>query len=87
MPAAGLSEIALANRPLAAGTANSVAVICAPALSPKMVTLPGSPPNSAMLSWTQRNANTRSRRYTLLSRVICGVDKDDRSRHPNAPSR
>lgn len=38
-------------------------------------------------SWTQRNANTRSRRYTLLSRVICGVDKDDRSRHPNAPSR
>ena len=45
-PDAGLSEIARANRPSAAGTANNVAVMHAPALSPKMVTLPGSPPNS-----------------------------------------
>ena len=41
MPLAGLSEIACAKRPFAAGTASSVATACAPALSPKIVTLSG----------------------------------------------
>jgi hypothetical protein len=52
MPAAGLSEMARWNSPAAAGTASSVAVMCAPALSPKMVTLSGSPPKLAMFSLT-----------------------------------
>ena len=42
--------------PSAAGTASSVATACAPALSPKIVTLSGSPPNTAMLSRTHRSA-------------------------------
>ena len=70
---AGLSEIAWANRPLAAGTASSVATACAPALSPKIVTLSGSPPNTAMLSRTQRSAITRSRRNRLSSKVMSVV--------------
>ena len=67
IPLAGLSEIAWAKRPLAAGTASSVATACAPALSPKIVTLSGSPPKTAMLSRTQCNAITRSRRNRLSS--------------------
>ena len=69
MPLAGLSEIAWAKSPSAAGTASSVATACAPALSPKIVTLSGSPPNAAMLSRTQRSAITRSRRNRLPSMV------------------
>ena len=57
------------NRPLAAGTASRVATACAPALSPKIVTLSGSPPNTAMLSRTHRSAITRSRRNRLSSIV------------------
>ena len=71
--------------PSAAGTASNVAVMHAPALSPKMVTLSGSPPNRAMLSRIHCNASTRSRRYRLLSMVMSGVDSDDRSRQPSAP--
>ena len=57
----------------------------APALSPKMVTLPGSPPNSAMLSCTQRNASTRSRRYKLLSMVMLAASTA--TTDPNIPAR
>lgn len=87
IPAAGLSEIALAKRSFAAGTASNVATACAPALSPKIVTLSGSPPNTAMFSRTQRRAITKSRRYRLSSIVTSEFDSDDRSRHPSAPRR
>lgn len=79
--------MARANRPLAEGTASREAVMHAPALSPKIVTLSGSPPNPAMLSRTHCNASTRSRRYKLLSMVMSGVDSDEKSTHPSAPSR
>jgi hypothetical protein len=87
MPLAGLSEIACAKRPLAAGTAIKVATAWAPALSPKMVTFSGSPPNTAIFSRTQRSASSRSARYRLPSIGCSGVDSADRSRHPNAPRR
>jgi hypothetical protein len=87
MPLTGLCEMARAKRPLACGTASSVATACAPALSPKIVTLSGSPPNTSTLSRTQRSAITRSRRYRLPSIGFSGVDSDDRSMQPSAPSR
>ena len=59
----------LGKRPLASGMARSVATACAPALSPKIVTLSGSPPKAAMFSRTQRSAITRSRRNRLSSMV------------------
>ena len=51
--AAPLSPIAFWNRPFASGEAICALTENDPALSPKMVTLPGSPPNAAMLSCTQ----------------------------------
>ena len=84
IPLAGLSEIACAKSPLAAGTASSVATACAPALSPKIVTLSGSPPNTAMLSRTQRSAITRSRRNRLSSMVMSRVGQ---RRQVEAPQR
>ncbi len=53
-----LSEIAFANRPLAAGEAASMDTEMPPADSPKMVTLFSSPPNWAMLSFTHFRAAT-----------------------------
>ncbi len=58
--AAPLSAIARWNSPLAEGMAIRVETFPAPPDSPKMVTLPGSPPKRAMLSWTQRRAATQS---------------------------
>nr|WP_240001538.1 MULTISPECIES: hypothetical protein [unclassified Streptomyces] len=51
-----LWRIALRNRPVAAGAASSAPIEKAPADWPARVTLPGSPPNAAMLSPTQRRA-------------------------------
>ncbi len=72
MPAAGLSEIVPWSG-LEAGTANSVAVICAPALL-KMV----------IQSWVTAERDAMDQRHhqvaqvpSLLPRVICGVDKDE----------
>ena len=87
IPDAGLSAIAWAKRPFASGTASRVATACAPALSPKIVTLSGSPPKVAMFSRTHPRAATRSRRKRLLSIVASRVDSDDRSKHPSAPRR
>ena len=71
---AGLSEIACAKSPLAAGTASSVATACAPALSPKIVTLSGSPPNTAMLSRTQlqRHHQIAQEQVVVDGDVACG---------------
>ncbi len=51
-----LCTMARRKRPLAAGVPSSVATLNPPADSPKIVTLPGSPPKTAMLSRTQRKA-------------------------------
>ena len=58
---APLSPIARWNSPRASGDAMSALTENEPADSPKIVTLPGSPPNAAMLSCTQRSAATWSR--------------------------
>ena len=55
-----LWTIARWNRPRACGMAMMVLTFAPPPDWPKMVTLAGSPPNSAMLSCTQRSAATRS---------------------------
>jgi hypothetical protein len=51
-----LSAIALENRPNAVGEAMFVQTLAPPADSPKIVTLPGSPPNENALPCTQRIA-------------------------------
>ena len=53
---APLSEIARWNKPFASGDPVSAATSAAPADSPKIVTLFGSPPNAAMFFCTQRSA-------------------------------
>src|SRR5262245_16439335 len=50
-----LCVIALWNRPAAPGDIRFAVVSMAPADWPPSVTLPGSPPNAAMLRWTQRS--------------------------------
>jgi len=57
--------MALWNNPSAAGTASKAVTLMAPADSPKIVTLLGSPPKAAMLSRTHRNAATWSSRPAL----------------------
>ena len=52
---APLCEIARCKRPFASGDATSDAIAIAPADWPNTVTLPGSPPNAAMLLCTQRS--------------------------------
>jgi hypothetical protein len=54
--AAPLSPIALWNRPLASGEAIRMLTENDPADSPKMVTLPGSPPNAAAFFCTHCSA-------------------------------
>src|ERR1051325_3503280 len=51
-----LSLIARGNSPALAGDATCAQVSNEPADSPNSVTLPGSPPNWAMLSWTHCSA-------------------------------
>ena len=51
--------------------------LAAPALTPKMVTLPGSPPNCLMFCWTQRRAITWSFRPLLP-----GISASGRLRKP-----
>jgi hypothetical protein len=51
-----LSAAALWKSPLAAGMAISVVTLPPPPDCPKIVTLPASPPNSAMLSRTHSSA-------------------------------
>ena len=63
-----------------AGRRSGATTDVAPADSPKIVTLPGSPPNAAMLSRTQRSAATWSRRPWFAPR-------SGWARNPSAPSR
>ena len=74
-----LCAIALWNRPRAAGQASMALTFAPPPDWPKIVTLPGSPPNAAMLSRTQANAATMSstpalpdwpKRSSLSSRTL-----------------
>ena len=53
------------NNPRAAGAVINSETLMAPADSPKIVTLSGSPPREAMLRRTQRRASTWSRSPTL----------------------
>src|SRR5579863_1862464 len=53
---APLSPIARWNKPLASGEATSALTDMEPADSPKMVTLPGSPPNAAIFFFTHSSA-------------------------------
>src|SRR5207249_2674118 len=53
--------MALWNSPFAAGKAISTLTLAPPPLSPKIVTLPGSPPKRAILSRTHSSAATMSR--------------------------
>ena len=52
-----LSAIAFENKPRAAGAAIRYMTLSAPADSPAMVTLEGSPPNEPMLRLTHRSAS------------------------------
>ena len=60
-PSAPLSPIARWNKPFESGEAMSARTSMEPADWPKMVTLPGSPPNCAILSWTHWSAAIWSR--------------------------
>ena len=57
-----LSEMAPRKRPFASGDAQSIDTAMAPALSPMMVTLDGSPPKAAMFSFTHFRPSIMSRR-------------------------
>ena len=65
--AAPLWVMARRKRPSARGTARSVPTLIAPADSPKIVTLSGSPPKAAMLSRTHSSAAIWSRRPRFAS--------------------
>ena len=80
MPGAELSAMARWKSPRAAGIVISVVTEMAPADSPKIVTLSGSPPNAAMLSCTQRSAASWSRSPRFPSRGRSGVANDEKSR-------
>ena len=85
---APLSAIALWNSPLATGEPASLPTIAAPADSPKIVTLFGSPPNAAMFAFTHFSAAMASASAWLPdalrpdSFVSSGCAKK-----PNAPRR
>ncbi len=80
--------IARWNRPFATGEPARPPTMAAPADSPKIVTLFGSPPNAAMLAFTQRSTAMLSASAWLPdafrpdSLVSSGCEKN-----PNAPSR
>ena len=59
---APLSPMARWNRPCESGDAMSALTAKEPADSPKIVTLPGSPPNAAMFFFTHCSAATWSSR-------------------------
>ena len=84
---AGLSAIAAANSPFAAGTASSASTDEPPALSPNTVTLSASPPNAAMLRCTHSSAAIWSRRPRLVSNGCSGSAYSVTSRNPNGPNR
>ena len=62
---APLCAIALLNNPAVRGEDSNSVTLMAPADSPKMVTLPGSPPNASMLRCTHSSAATWSSRPRL----------------------
>ena len=62
-------------------------VLAAPEDSPNTVTAPGSPPNESMWSRTHSRAAIWSRKPQFDSKMTSDVEKADRSRKPNAPTR
>ena len=78
--AAPLCRIARRNSPSARGIASSIPMLIAPADSPKIVTLPGSPPNAAISSRTHSSAATWSSRPTFAM-------PSSRCRKPSDPGR
>ena len=92
VPAAPLWAMARWNRPGREATPSSVPTLMPPADSPKIVTLPGSPPKAAMLSrthagrptwsrmpWcpTRRSASPRSAEVEEAERAEAVVDRHD----------
>ena len=77
-----LMMMALWNSPLADGMLSSVPTFPPPPDSPKMVTLPGSPPNSAMLSLTHCSAATTSSMPTFAEYLYFS-EQPERSRNPS----
>ena len=79
--------MALWKSPCAAGIVRSVATLMPPADSPKIVTLPGSPPNAATLLRTHSSAATWSRMPSLpVDGIVPFVSSFSRTK-PNGPMR
>ena len=81
-----LSATALWTRPFAEGIEITSHTFAPPPDWPMMVTLPGSPPKFAMLSWTHCRDATRSRTPTLPEFLKAGPAAE-RSEKPKALSR
>jgi hypothetical protein len=73
----------LVNNPFAAGIPISVVTFPPPPDCPKIVTLPGSPPNAATLSRTHSSDCTRSSIPTLPELAYRSSPNDERSRNPS----
>ena len=78
--------MALWNRPSAASIASRLVTDIDPADSPKIVTLPGSPPKAAMLSRTHSRAAIWSSR-PQLAEPATESSSHPSSMKPKAPSR
>jgi len=83
-----LSVMARWNRPPAVGEARLAHTLRPPADSPKMLTLPASPPNRSMLRRTHRSAACWSSRPALPDDASrASALRPGRARKPNGPSR
>ena len=85
--AAPLCTMARWNSPRAEGIASSVQTFPPPPDSPKMVTLPESPPKRSMLSRTHSSAATMSSVPALPDAAKSDPPTDERSRKPKMLSR
>ena len=85
--AGALCTIARWKSPSALGEVIRVVTDAPPEDSPKTVISSGSPPKAEMHSRTQCSAAIWSRKPRLVSKTCSSVEKDDRSRKPNAPRR
>ena len=75
------------KRPTAAGMASRVLTFIPPPDSPKIVTLPGSPPNPAMLSRTHSSAAWMSSMPLIPDVATSGPPTSARWANPRAPRR
>jgi hypothetical protein len=76
-------EIALSNSPSAAGDVISALTDMPPADCPKIVTLSGSPPNSAMLS----RIHSRAATWSSSPKFATSPSRPGWAKKPNRPSR